>query len=122
STQQIQSSCAFKIVVPVLPRISNHTDFDALRLHSGVDLQFTADAGADVRADLIILPGSKNVRDDLAWLRANGWEQAIARHLRYGGKILGICGGYQMLGRRISDPHGIEGAPGAVVGFGYLPI
>lgn len=122
STQQIQSNSPFKIVVPVLPRISNHTDFDALRLHPGVDLQFVAGASADVRADLIILPGSKNVRDDLAWLRANGWEQAIARHLRYGGKVLGICGGYQMLGRRISDPNGIEGAPGAVAGFGYLPI
>jgi adenosylcobyric acid synthase len=122
STQQLQGESPFKVVVPVLPRISNHTDFDALRLHPGVDLQFIAGAGADVRADLIILPGSKNVQDDLAWLRANGWEQTIARHLRYGGKVLGICGGYQMLGRLISDPRGIEAAPGAVVGLGYLPV
>lgn len=112
---------AFKILVPVVPRISNHTDFDALRLHPGVDLQFIA-GPCNRPADLIILPGSKNVRDDLAWLRANGWDQTIARHLRYGGKVLGICGGYQMLGRSIADPHGVEGARGSASGFGWLPV
>lgn len=117
-----QARGVFKVVVPVLPRISNHTDFDALRLHPGVDLQFIAGAGEDVQADLIILPGSKNVRDDLAWLRANRWDQAIARHLRYGGKVLGICGGYQMLGRSIADPLGVEAKPGQVDGLGWLPV
>lgn len=112
----------FKVVVPVLPRISNHTDFDALRLHPGVDLQFIAGPGDDLSADLIILPGSKNVRDDLAWLRANHWDQTIARHLRYGGKVLGICGGYQMLGRNIADPLGVEGQPGSNEALGWLPI
>jgi adenosylcobyric acid synthase len=62
------------------------------------------------------------VRADLAWLRAQGWDTAIARHLRYGGKLLGICGGLQMLGRRIDDPHGIEGSPGASDGLGLLDL
>ncbi len=88
-----------KVVVPVLPRISNHTDFDPLRLHPQVDLQFVGPGQAIPPADLIILPGSKSVRSDLAYLRANGWDTAICRHLRYGGKVLGICGGLQMLGR-----------------------
>jgi adenosylcobyric acid synthase len=109
-----------KVVVPVLPRISNHTDFDPLRLHPQVDLQFVAPGTAIPNADLIILPGSKSVRADLAFLRANGWEQALQRHLRYGGKLLGICGGLQMLGACIDDPLGIEGAAGSSVGLGLL--
>ena len=109
-----------KVVVPVLPRISNHTDFDPLRLHPQVDLQFIGPGAAIPPADLIILPGSKSVRADLAFLRANGWEAALQRHLRYGGKLLGICGGLQMLGTRIEDPLGLEGAPGGSVGLGLL--
>lgn len=109
-----------KVVVPVLPRISNHTDFDPLRLHPQVDLHFVGPGQPVPPADLIILPGSKSVRADLAWLRANGWEQAITRHLRYGGKLLGICGGLQMLGERIADPHGLEGPAGQSDGFGLL--
>ena len=109
-----------KVVVPVLPRISNHTDFDPLRLHPQVDLQFIGAGQAIPPADLIILPGSKSVRGDLAHLRANGWEAAISRHLRYGGKLLGICGGLQMLGQRIHDPLGLEGAPGSSDGLGLL--
>lgn len=109
-----------KVVVPVLPRISNHTDFDPLRLHPQVDLQFVGAGQAIPAADLIILPGSKSVRADLAWLRANGWEAAIRKHLRYGGKLLGICGGLQMLGMRIADPLGLEGAAGESVGLGLL--
>ena len=70
--------------------------------------------------DLIVLPGSKSVQSDLAWLRAQGWEAAIRRHLRYGGKLLGICGGLQMLGQRIADPLGLEGAAGASDGLGLL--
>ncbi|MBP5115576.1 cobyric acid synthase [Pseudomonas protegens] len=109
-----------KVVVPVLPRISNHTDFDPLRLHPQVDLQFIGPGQAIPAADLIILPGSKSVRGDLAYLRSNGWDRAIARHLRYGGKVLGICGGLQMLGERVHDPLGLEGAAGSSPGLGLL--
>ncbi|MGZ0786885.1 cobyric acid synthase [Pseudomonas saponiphila] len=109
-----------KVVVPVLPRISNHTDFDPLRLHPQVDLQFIGPGQAIPAADLIILPGSKSVRGDLAYLRSNGWEQALARHLRYGGKVLGICGGLQMLGEQVHDPLGLEGAAGSSPGLGLL--
>lgn len=109
-----------KVVVPVLPRISNHTDFDPLRLHPQVDLQFIGPGQAIPAADLIILPGSKSVRGDLAYLRRNGWEQALARHLRYGGKVLGICGGLQMLGEQLHDPLGLEGTAGSSPGLGLL--
>jgi adenosylcobyric acid synthase len=109
-----------KVVVPVLPRISNHTDFDPLRLHPQVDLQFVGPGQAMPAADLIILPGSKSVRSDLAFLRANGWDTAVARHLRYGGKVLGICGGLQMLGEQVHDPLGLEGPAGSSDGLGLL--
>ncbi|MBB2495145.1 cobyric acid synthase [Aquipseudomonas ullengensis] len=109
-----------KVVVPVLPRISNHTDFDPLRLHPQVDLQFIGPGQAIPSADLIILPGSKSVRADLAHLREQGWEAAIQRHLRYGGKLLGICGGLQMLGSRIDDPLALEGTAGSSAGLGLL--
>ena len=109
-----------KVVVPVLPRISNHTDFDPLRLHPQVDLQFVGPGQAIPAADLIILPGSKSVRSDLAYLRANGWNTAVARHLRYGGKVLGICGGLQMLGEQVHDPLGLEGGAGSSDGLGLL--
>lgn len=109
-----------RVVVPVLPRISNHTDFDPLRLHPQVDLQFVGPGQPIPAADLIILPGSKSVRSDLAYLRANGWDSAVARHLRYGGKVLGICGGLQMLGEQVHDPLGLEGAAGSSDGLGLL--
>ncbi|MGH8450719.1 cobyric acid synthase [Pseudomonas sp.] len=109
-----------KVVVPVLPRISNHTDFDPLRLHPQVDLQFVGPGQPIPAADLIILPGSKSVRSDLAYLRANGWDTAVARHLRYGGKVLGICGGLQMLGEQVHDPLGLEGLAGSSDGLGLL--
>ncbi len=109
-----------RVIVPVLPRISNHTDFDALRLHPQVALRFVGPDEAVPAADLIILPGSKNVRADLAWLRAHGWDKAITRHLRYGGKLIGLCGGFQMLGTAIHDPHGLESEVGSSVGLGLL--
>ena len=109
-----------RVVVPVLPRISNHTDFDQLRLHPQVDLQFVGPGQPIPAADLIILPGSKSVRSDLAYLRANGWDTAINRHLRYGGKLLGICGGLQMLGEQVHDPLGLEGTAGSSAGMGLL--
>jgi len=110
------------LVVPVLPRISNHTDFDPLRLHPQVNLQFVGPGQAIPPADLIILPGSKSVRSDLAYLRANGWEDAIQKHLRYGGKVMGICGGLQMLGEQMHDPLGLEGAAGSSPGLGLLAM
>lgn len=106
--EQTYEADSLNVLVPVLPRISNHTDFDALRLHPNVNLKFVAIDGLDRSADLIILPGSKNVINDLQVLFANGWQETLDRHLRYGGKILGICGGYQMLGNTVSDPLGVE--------------
>jgi adenosylcobyric acid synthase len=111
-----------RVIVPILPRISNHTDFDALRLHPGVDFCFVAPNEPIPPADLIILPGSKSVRDDLEFLRQQGWEAAIQRHLRYGGKLIGICGGFQMLGRAVHDPQGLEGTPGSSAGLGLLDM
>ena len=110
------------VVVPMLPHIANHTDFDALRLHPQVNLRFVRLNEAVPAADLIILPGSKNVRGDLAALRTHGWEAVIARHLRYGGKVLGICGGFQMLGRQLLDPSALEGEAGSSAGLGWLAM
>ena len=111
-----------RVIAPVMPRISNHTDFDALRTHGQVDFRFVGPDEAIPPADLIILPGSKAVRADLAFLRAQGWDRAIGRHLRYGGKLMGICGGFQMLGRQVHDPHGLEGDAGSSAGLGFLDM
>lgn len=113
---------ALRIAVPALPRISNHTDFDALRTHPQVDFRFVAEHEALPAADLIILPGSKNVRADLEFLRRNGWDLHLRRHLRYGGKVIGICGGFQMLGTHLHDPLGIEGQAGSSAGLGWLEM
>lgn len=104
STEQV-----LNVVVPVFPHISNHTDLDALRLHPQVNLQYVATDMVKPDADLIILPGSKSVQGDLNWLRQQGWQEHINKHLRYGGKLIGICGGYQMLGNKLHDPYAIEG-------------
>ncbi|HEX5802356.1 MAG TPA: cobyric acid synthase [Azospira sp.] len=121
---EAKGATKLKVVAPAYPRISNHNDLDPLRFHPEVDFRFVgpneAPPGGDDAVDLIVLPGSKAVQADLAWLRAHGWEDAIRRHLRYGGKLIGICGGYQMLGRALHDPLGLEGAPGSVDGFGLL--
>ena len=119
-TAQMTHADALRVVVPVLPRISNHTDFDPLRLHPRVDLRFVRVGEPLPGCDLVILPGSKNVRADLDALREHGWERALQRHLRYGGRVLGICGGFQMLGRVLRDPHGIEGPCGDSEGLGLL--
>ncbi len=113
---------AFNIVIPALPRISNHTDFDALHLQPDIHTHFVKHTDTAPAADLVILPGSKSVRDDLDWLKQQGWSAYLNRHLRYGGKVLGICGGYQMLGRKIHDPQGIEGESGVSSGLGWLDI
>jgi adenosylcobyric acid synthase len=113
---------ALNVIVPVLPRISNHNDFDPLRLHPGVNLQFIGPDQPIPAADLIILPGSKSTRTDMAFLHAQGWTQAIQKHLRYGGKVFGICGGFQMLGERVNDPDGLEGSSGKTECLGLLAM
>ncbi len=116
------STNKLRVIVPVLPHISNHTDFDPLRLHPQIEFSFVGLGEAIPAADLIILPGSKSVRSDLDSLREAGWEAAIQRHLRYGGKLIGICGGLQMLGQAIHDPLGLEGEAGSSVGLGLLEL
>jgi adenosylcobyric acid synthase len=112
----------FRVLVPSTPRMSNHTDFDPLRFHPDVDLRFVREGETIPGADLIVLPGSKNTRADLAWLRQQGWADAIRRHLRYGGKVIGICGGFQMLGRAVDDPDGVEGSAGCSEALGLLDL
>jgi adenosylcobyric acid synthase len=120
--QADKTGAGLRLLVPLMPRISNHTDLDPPRLHPGVDLRFIGAGDAIPPADLILLPGSKSVAADLAWLRSQGWAEAIARHLRYGGKLIGVCGGFQMLGRAIHDPLGLEGEPGTTAGLGWLDM
>ena len=115
-----KGASGLRVVAPVYPRISNHNDLDPLRFHPEVDFRFVGPNDPPPPCDLIVLPGSKAVQADLAWLRAQGWEEAIRRHLRYGGKLIGICGGLQMLGRALHDPLGLEGAPGSCAGLGWL--
>ncbi|MBS1155842.1 MAG: cobyric acid synthase [Proteobacteria bacterium] len=112
----------YRVIVPALPHIANHSDFDPFLQLDGVDFRFVGPGQAIPPADLIILPGSKNTRGDVGKLFEWGWDKAIARHLRYGGKLIGVCGGYQMLGEVIADPHGIEGEPGSTQGLGLLPL
>jgi len=114
---------AFHIAVPRLPRIANFDDLDPLRAEPGVMLTLVQSGQTIPRdADLILLPGSKATRADLAALRSNGWDIDILAHHRAGGRVMGICGGYQMLGRTIADPDGIEGAPGISDGLGLLAV
>ncbi|PTD18531.1 cobyric acid synthase [Sphingomonas fennica] len=111
------------VACPILPRISNFDDLDPLRLEPDVELLMVP-PGRPIPAEarLIVLAGSKATIADLAVLRAEGWDIDILAHHRRGGAVLGLCGGYQMLGRRIADPAGIEGPPGSVVGLGLLDV
>jgi adenosylcobyric acid synthase len=112
-----------RVVVLVYPRIANFDDFDPLRLDPGVDLVFLGPhQPVPGDAALVVLPGSKSTIADLASLRAFGWDIDLRAHLRRGGSVLGICGGYQMLGRSIADPHGIEGPPSKVEGLGLFEV
>lgn len=110
------------VAVPQLPRISNFDDFDPLKLEPDVDLRMVPPGEPLPLCDLVILPGTKATIADLAFFRAQGWDIDLLAHARRGGRILGICGGYQMLGRTVSDPHGMEGPPGAVAGLGLLDV
>lgn len=114
---------AFHIAVPRLPRIANFDDLDPLRAEPGVTVTLVQPGDPVPRnADLVLLPGSKSTRADLAALRANGWDIDILAHHRSGGLVLGICGGYQMLGHSIADPEGIEGEAGTSAGLGLLGV
>jgi adenosylcobyric acid synthase len=112
-----------RIVVPVLPHISNFDDLDPLRLEPGVELVLLRD-GSPLPADtdLVILPGSKATIADLAALRRWRWDADIVAHARRGGLVLGLCGGYQMLGHSVSNPHGVEGEAGSAAGLGLLDV
>ena len=111
------------IAVPALPRIANFDDLDPLRLEPGVSVVIVR-PGRPIPAEatLVLLPGSKATIADLAALRQEGWDIDILAHRRRGGRVLGLCGGYQMLGRTIADPEGIEGRPGTVAGLGLLAV
>ena len=112
-----------RIVCPALSRIANFDDLDPLSQTPGVQVRMIR-PGQPLPgdADLVILPGSKSTRGDLAFLRQQGWDIDLAAHVRRGGRVLGICGGYQMLGRTIADPDGIESAPGSTPGLGLLDV
>ncbi|MEM7745896.1 MAG: cobyric acid synthase [Pseudomonadota bacterium] len=114
---------AVRIVCPRLSRIANFDDLDPLAQTPGVSVEMIGPGQAlPGDADLVILPGSKSTIGDLAYLRAQGWDIDLMAHHRRGGRILGICGGYQMLGQSISDPQGIEGPPGETAGLGLLDV
>ncbi|MBM3611359.1 MAG: cobyric acid synthase [Alphaproteobacteria bacterium] len=111
------------IVCLALSRIANFDDLDPLAQEPGVRLTMLGPGRAiPGDADLVILPGTKSTRGDLAFLRAQGWDVDLAAHVRRGGHVLGICGGYQMLGRTIADPDGIEGPAGSDAGLGLLEV
>lgn len=120
---RVRNSDRLLIACPILPRISNFDDLDPLKLEPGVEL-LMVQPGQPIPADaaMIVLPGSKATIADLAALRAEGWDIDLRAHHRRGGAILGLCGGYQMLGRTIADPDGLEGPPGAVKGLSLLDI
>ena len=111
-----------RIVVPRLPRLANFDDLDPLAAEPGVTLELVEPGRPLPLCDLVILPGSKATLADLAVLRGEGWDIDILAHVRRGGAVLGICAGYQMLGRSLSDPDGIEGAPDAGPGIGLLDV
>jgi len=111
-----------KVVVPRLGRIANFDDLDPLAAEPSVTVEVIGPGRALPACDLILLPGSKNTIADLKALRAEGWDIDISAHIRRGGHVLGLCGGYQMLGQWIDDPQGIEGAPGRHAGLGHLDV
>ncbi len=123
SRNRQNSNNLLKIVVPMLSRIANFDDFDPLRMEKNVNFQFITPGTALPRdSDVIILPGTKSTLGDLRFIREQGWDHDIIAHARSGGYVLGLCGGYQLLGKRISDPHGIEGQPEEAEGLGLLDV
>lgn len=118
-----QDHATLRVVVVRLPRISNFTDVDALGIEPGLDVVFGSDPRSLSDADLVVLPGTRATLADLAWLRERGLDTAILAHAASGRPVLGICGGFQMLGRSVSDPIGVEGDPGVRAdGLGLLGV
>lgn len=114
---------ALKVAVPVLSRIANFDDLDPLAAEPEVDLVYVrAGEGLPADAGLVVLPGSKSTIADLEEFRAHGWDHDLHMHVKRGGRVIGICGGYQMLGRSVADPLGLEGIPRAVDGLGLLDV
>jgi adenosylcobyric acid synthase len=112
-----------RVAVVVLPRVSNATDVDALCIEPGVEVTFADSPRGLAGADVVLLPGTRSTIEDLAWLRRRGLADAVLVHARRGGVVLGVCGGFQMLGASVSDPLGVEGRPGAYVeGLGLLGV
>ncbi|HEY0888610.1 MAG TPA: cobyric acid synthase [Nocardioides sp.] len=117
------SEALYRVAVVRLPRISNFTDVDALGLEPDLDVVFVSDPRDLAGADLVVVPGTRSTISDLAWLRSRGLDVAIRDHARRGRPVLGICGGFQMLGRTIADPDGVEGPAGAEIdGLGLLEV
>ena len=113
----------YHVVCPLLSRIANFDDLDPLRAEPSVRLTMVPPGRAlPGDADLVVLPGTKSTRADLEFFRQQGWDIDLQAHLRRGGPVLGICGGFQMLGREIRDPDGIEGPAGTTVGLGLLDV
>ncbi|QEX18675.1 cobyric acid synthase [Hypericibacter terrae] len=111
------------VAVPMLNRIANFDDLDPLRAEPSVRLVIVPPGEAlPGNADLVVLPGSKSTIADLRMLKAEGWDTDLKSHIRRGGRVIGVCGGYQMLGRRVADPYGIEGPPGEEEGLGLLDL
>ncbi len=117
------SEGSLKVAVPMLSRIANFDDVDALAQEPGVCVEMVP-PGSPLpgNAALVVLPGTKSTLADLAFFRAQGWDIDLAAHVRRGGHVLGLCGGYQMLGRRVSDPDGVEGPAGSARGLGLLDV
>src|SRR5699024_4852403 len=103
-----ESGGRLTVAVVMLPRMSNFTDVDALCLEPGVRVRFADDPRAIAGADAVVVPGTRSTLADLAWLRERGLDAAIGEHARRGGAVLGICGGFQMLGRTVVDQDGVE--------------
>ncbi len=111
------------IAVPALSRIANFDDLDPLRLEPGVRLTVVrAGTALPGDADVVLLPGTKSTMGELDWFRRQGWDVDLRAHVRRGGRVFGICGGYQMLGTRVRDPDGLDGEPGEAAGLGYLEV
>ncbi len=110
------------VAVIRLPHISNFTDFDPLLALDQLDVYFLEKVQALTAFKAVILPGSKNTRFDLNWIQASGWATALSEYMKAGGHVLGICGGYQMMGKNVHDPTGLEGQPGSSEGLGLLPV
>src|SRR5262249_46266173 len=111
-----------RIAVPLLPHIANFDDLDPLAAEPDVDVIMVERGNPLPACDLVVLPGSKSTISDLNTLRGEGWDRDIAAHVRRGGHVLGLCGGYQMLGRTIAGLHGIEGLAETALGLGLLEI